>query len=277
MNYFLYKKLRELFFIILNVLPNSFACNLNNLRQIIKKRNVYFNYDRNKKLFFAKDKKYKIYFNEKLRGINTYSYGINNRATSLARAYSLDKIKFFSNDLFIDCGANYGDLYVWTIINNLKIKYISFEPSPEEHACITLNCKNQINNNLALSNKNGYVNFFIKSDTGDSSIIEPASGYKKIIKVNTITLDKYVEKNNLKKIKLFKLEAEGFEPEILNGAEKTIKQIEYIAVDGGPERGKNKETTIEYVSEFLLKRNFSVIAKNKNNYFIKFLFKNSKI
>ena len=34
-----------------------------------------------------------------------------------------------------------------------------------------------------------------------------------------------------KKVKLLKLEAEGFEPEILQGSNKVLNKIEYIGVD----------------------------------------------
>lgn len=238
------------------------------------KRKIFFHYNKQEKLFYVLDNKFKVYFNEKVRGINTYSYGINKRAISLAETYSLEKINFKKNDLFIDCGANYGDLYFWSLIKGYKLKYISFEPSPEEFRCINLNCKNQKNNNLALSNKNGTSNFFVKSDTGDSSLIEPAEGFKKIVTVNTITLEKYVKDNHIESIKFLKIEAEGSEPEVLQGAENILKKVEYIGVDGGPERGKKLETTIEFATEFLLKNNFLIISEKKTDFYIKSLFKN---
>ena len=54
-----------------------------------------------------------MYFPDRLRGIHTYSYGIMNRATQLIQTYNLELIKFSNNDVVIDCGANYGDLYTW--------------------------------------------------------------------------------------------------------------------------------------------------------------------
>ena len=40
-------------------------------------------------------------------------------------------------------------------------------------------------------------------------------------------------------IKVFKVEAEGYEPEVLEGAIETLKLVEYVTVDFGAERGKN--------------------------------------
>ena len=54
-------------------------------------------------------------------------------------------------------------------------------------------------------------------------------------------------------------------------------KINYIAVDGGAERGVNKETTIEFISDYLKKRNFKLLyLDNKNNKNIRALFKNLK-
>ena len=53
----------------------------------------------------------------------------------------------------------------------------------------------------------------------------------KQIPIKSKTLDSY----NFKKIKLLKLEAEGSEFEVLNGSLNTLKNIDYISVDYGPE------------------------------------------
>ena len=100
-----------------------------------------------------------------MRGMITYNYGIEERANSLASTYNLDLIQFRNNDIIIDCGANFGDIYSWFKFKNIKIKYFSFEPSLEEFKCLELNCPDQENNNMALSNKIGELDFFLKSDT----------------------------------------------------------------------------------------------------------------
>lgn len=237
-------------------------------------RKIHFSYYKEKDLFKVKENNYSIYFREKMRGINTYSYGIKARAISLAETYNLELVNFVDGDTVIDCGANFGDIYTWTKINNLKINYISFEPSPSEFDCVQLNCKNQINNNLALSDTTGELFFFINSSEGDSSAIEPASGYSKKIKVRSVRLDDYVIKNRIEKIKFLKVEAEGYEPEVLSGANKILDRVEYIGVDGSPERGLKSEATIDYAIDFLKKNNFKIIKSNINKKFSKVLFKN---
>jgi len=276
-----FKNIKFFFFGIfqktLKILPASYACLLSNIRQIIMGREIRFFYLKNHNLFKVESDHLIMFFNDKTRGFNTYSYGIKERALSLADTYCLNLVKFSNDDVFIDCGANYGDLYAWTLVNKIKVNYISFEPSPEEYECIKLNCNGQINNNLALSNKTGVSDFYLKSSSGDSSIIEPAEGFTKKIIIKTITLEDYVVKNNIKKIKFFKLEAEGFEPEISQGAKNILDRIEYIGVDGSPERGLKSEATIQQVTEFLENNNFKMIGSNINKFYSKALFKNKNI
>ena len=110
-------------------------------------------------------------------------------------------------------------------------------------------------NNIALFDNVGEFEFFLSSECGDSSLIQPPS-YSSRIMVKTTTIDEYFKDEP--KIKLLKIEAQGLEPEILRGSVNTLNRIEYVAVDGGPERGLNRETTIECVANFLIQNGFSI-------------------
>ena len=47
-----------------------------------------------KKLYKVVENNFTMFFYDKMRGMNTYSYGIINRARSLAKTYFIDKIEF---------------------------------------------------------------------------------------------------------------------------------------------------------------------------------------
>ena len=49
-----------------------------------------------------------------------------------------------------------------------------------------------------------------------------------------------MQEKNIKRIKFFKIEAEGAEPEVLEGSKNSLKIIDYIGVDGSHERGKRR-------------------------------------
>ena len=77
-----------------------------------------------------------------------------------------------------------------------------------------------------------------------------------------IKLDDLINKLAIKKIKLLKLEAEGFEPEIIEGASNVIPICEYIAIDGGYERGKKQEQTFTVITNQLIQNNFDIVDIN---------------
>ena len=89
------------------------------------------------------------------------------------------------------------------------------------------------------------------------------------------TLSEFVRKERIERIKLFKLEAEGFEPEILEGAEEILQTIEFISIDGGYERGKNQEETFSKLCNNLISKKFTL--KYINFIWGRALFKNSSI
>tara|TARA_Y100000389_G_scaffold191680_1_gene218237 strand:+ start:535 stop:1413 length:879 start_codon:yes stop_codon:yes gene_type:complete len=174
--------------------------------------------------------------------------------------YCLNEINFKDGDSVLDCGANVGELNIAFYKKGIKINYIGFEPEKTTYNSLV---KNRVNLNdefvnVALSDKNGESKLFLDSQGGDSSII--FFGNENFERVKTITLDSLgIEKP----IKLFKLEAEGYEPEVLAGSKKTLKKIHYVSVDFGAERGLNSESTIVDVNKFLTNNKFELISFSK--------------
>ncbi len=191
----------------------------------------------------------------------------------MSKNYLLKNIKFRNNDIIIDVGANNGDFY---LCFDKKIKYYAYEPSPVVFFNLKYNVKNQNLYNLGLSNsENKKVNFYLKDEYGDSSIL-PINNYTKKISIETTTLDKEIDKIH-QRIKLIKLEAEGFEPEILQGLKKHLNSVEYITIDCGFERGIKQAATIAECSNYLIKNNFKMIDFNTRLHRVVALFKNLDI
>jgi FkbM family methyltransferase len=155
--------------------------------------------------------------------------------------------------------------------NHIKPEnYINFEPSPIEFKYIQKSVPLAKNHQEGLSDRSGELIFYLKSSMGDSSFIKPSS-YSHTISSEVTTLDAFMEKINLNSCKLLKLEAEGYEPEILDGAKLFLNICDYVAVDGGPERfGK---PTLPALSNKLNKAGFKKIHTNKSKY--RALYKNT--
>lgn len=235
-------------------------------------------YNKKFSLFYQNNfyvRKYKdfqnIFFYHKER-TRLYGRGFKFRLKSLEKIYFLDKIKFKNCDTIIDCGSNIGEVGLLFKLKKIRVNYFAFEPSNYEYYCLKKNIKKNLHQlyNVALWKHFSNVDFFIKSETADSSLFR-IKNYDYINKVRCKKLDDYHFNDN---IKLLKIEAEGAEPEVLKGAEKTIKKCNYISVDAGPERGIEQKTTLKEVNQFLLNRNF--ILMNKSSQRIVLLFKNRK-
>lgn len=150
-------------------------------------------------------------------------------------AYFGNSIGITKEDLVIDIGANVGDFSVKCI--ELGASVICFEPELKTFSALEKNINASPKATLhqvALSNKAGTATFYEAAGSNDSSMFIPAnSAYHEII-VKTIRLDKILPKNQF--IRLIKCDAEGFEPEVLEGALGILKNVEWVSIDCGKER-----------------------------------------
>ena len=149
----------------------------------------------------------------------------------LIKEYNKHGFQINKNDVIIDIGSHIGmfSLYASQYCSNGKI--FSYEPSIKnfkllKENVIDNNLKNIITNNLAVSNKNDHVNFYISSDNTAHSIHGTT---EKSIQVKSITLKTIFDINKLDTCNFLKLDCEGAEYEIIeslpNEYFKKIKQI----------------------------------------------------
>ena len=200
-----------------------------------------------------------------------YQLGISKRAADFAKEYMLNQIQFMgTNPVVIDCGANIGDLKLSLEHLNVKPRYIAFEPSPDEFECLEANSPDAEMFNIGLWNSMTQIDFYISTANADSSIIKPSSFSKKI-QISANRLDKVLIDTPV--IDLIKLEAEGAEFEVIQGAEGILAKTRYIAADLGFER--NEESPLAEVTNFLVERSFRIVSFGYPRIVV--LFKNSKL
>lgn len=153
------------------------------------------------------------------------------------------------NDLFIDIGANVG---AYTILASAEInaKTISIEPVPSTFKNLMDNILvNHIQTNvkplnIGLGSKNGKLKFTRSFDTVNHVAIDNETD---TIEVDISTLDTILSTEPSPPI-LLKIDVEGFETEVLNGAEKTLsnKSLKAIIIElnGSGERYGYDENNI---------------------------------
>lgn len=234
-----------------------------NLHSAIFYNNTKLTYKNNK--YFVENKfGYSWCFDGVPQGIYCYLDGLQKRKVSIFEQYLLHEINLQDLDVVIDCGSHNGDFYL--AVSDYSPIYYGFEPSPYVFETLEHNLKKSDNfpqkninifNEALWSTNNETLSFFIKDDIGDSSLIRPPR-YTSEIKVVTRTLDDVIDRID-KNIKLIKVEAEGAEPEVLQGLSKNIKNVEYVVIDCGFERGEEQSSTITECTEFMLKNNFKFI------------------
>jgi len=198
-------------------------------------------------------------FRHQQQGNLAYEQGILERAEILSKSYFLNLIDFKDGDIFYDCGANVGDIHLWFELNNIAIDYTAFEPSPIEYQCLKNNISSNKLKNLGLWNSEGVLRFYLSSQEAGSSLIQPKN-YDETIDIKVDKLENLING----KIKCLKIEAEGAEPEILEGIGNKLNMIEFITADLGYERGVLEESTFIPVTNYLLQRNFELIEVGKD-------------
>lgn len=257
------QKLNNKFFILITTL--EFKIYKNNTKIDIENNKL----DKFTETIYETNNKFNWFISNHLRSraINAYiRQGVLFSGKLIAKNYGIEKMVFNESDIIIDCGANFGALWIFLDSLNLPLTYIGIEPGILEYQGLSKSIKYQKNSriyshliNKALSSKNGKTNFFY-SEEGDSSIIE-YKGYSNEYKVEAIKLESLLKEIGYlnKTLKLLKLEAEGAEPEVIKGALNLLKNIEYIAADLGPERGLKQESTLKEVVNILLENNFEIV------------------
>jgi len=225
----------------------------------------------NKKTLLVFDDKHEIEIGYKKR-FEFYMQNISHRFEHLSYEYMFSLIDFNDEDKIIDCGANIGEIYMTLkyLYSDLNFQYFGFEPNKKDFEILQRNTNNLITRPLALYSEITKKEFFLKGNTADSSF--ESSMYSKKDIVDCVTVDSIFTNN--KNIKLFKLEAEGFEYEVIKGAKRNLKYIEYISADLSFELNNNTKSSFVEVNNYLLKNNFSLVDENPR---LVYLYKNNDL
>jgi len=233
--------------------PAAIFTILLNLRLAQKRIPEKFTYDKISKTYCLIGKDGNRYFKTKFQNFNSFKNGAQARNQQLIKEYLLENINISAGDLIVDCGANIGDMWFAFKKQFNNFNYIAFEPSTLEFNLLRKNIgDNGTCHNIGLWNTAESKTFFISSWNADSSFIKPEN-YTNELEIQAKRLDQIIDKD----IKLFKLEAEGAEMQILEGMGELLSRCQYITADLGPEN--NSKSTLPEVTNYLLNNNFEIV------------------
>jgi FkbM family methyltransferase len=168
-------------------------------------------------------------------------------------------------DVFLDIGANIG---IYSMAASKKgAKVFSFEPHPEAFLDlqnnIALNPDLEANVNLlnmALSDKDGNVDFICAPDSAYSSLGNAISSGRSNqfstehkISVPSTTIDSFISKYKIESIALCKIDVEGGELNVLRGAKGALsnKKIKLILLEINSVSNTSSNYTPDKLIEFL--------------------------
>lgn len=156
---------------------------------------------------------------------NTPLYFIVKDVSRYEKFYQVSK-----GDFVIDAGANEGIL---TLVYSNKVtcsgKVFAFEPDVINIKRFDYNLglnKNTSNITLfkkGLWNKTGALDFYEAGTVGSSIFHRDEKSVKKAI--STVSIDDFVNSENINRLDFIKMDIEGAEIEVLNGARNTIKSL----------------------------------------------------
>ena len=194
--------------------------------------------------------------------------------------------KFSRAISIVDVGAHYGEtIKLFSKKIDIKKMY-SFEASPQNFNILKKNIsKKKFENveiyNLGLGDKieNNYINQTLESSSSTINRLNKTSKYfeKKLkilkiknkeefyqkIPVKILTLDYFIEQNDIHQIDLLKIDTEGYEFNVLNGLSKNIKKIKLIYFEHHYDDMIIKNYKFHDINELLKKNGFIMIKKSK--------------
>lgn len=135
----------------------------------------------------------------------------------------------------LDIGGNLG---YYATLESRKVgktgKVIAVEPSPFNFKYLKQNLTKQNQSNfeafnLAFGDKDDKISFFISEHSNASHIIREnelmSVDPKNVIKVHVKKLDNFLQEIDLKKIDLLRMDVEGYEMHVLEGAKESIQKF----------------------------------------------------
>lgn len=162
----------------------------------------------------------------------------------------------------IDIGANIGYFTCFLYKQNVKTIY-SFEPDPVSFSYLSKNTKDKANiviNNIAISSKNEELKLYLHPESSGKNRISMSPDWHSI-EISALSLDHYLkESNNVEKVDFIKIDVEGHEMKVLQGAKNTIRKFRpFIYIEFSPGNvDENRQELAQQLMDFAENQDFPV-------------------
>jgi FkbM family methyltransferase len=192
----------------------------------------------------------------------TFRHGIAKRLDRLAASYGIDRhVPIRAGDVVVNCGANVGVLTMALAKRGARV--LAVEPDPATLRVLRRN----VGANPAVEvlpvglwSADGELTFYQAPESADTSAINHDGPP---ISIMAYKLDTSVKRHGIDHLRLLAGDAEGAEPEVVEGATETLARTDFFAMECGYER--RGERTLEKVTDLLKTRGFAVVHVTRRN------------
>jgi FkbM family methyltransferase len=169
-----------------------------------------------------------------------------------------------SGDMVIDAGANMG---FYTLLSSILVgnsgRVYAIEPHPRIFKYLKGNlslnkCENVSAYNVALGDHGGPANISDKRSDDQNSILKSSGTEIKMLKLDDLPLT-----NEL--IALFKIDVEGYEKFVLEGATEILKKVQCVIFESWDEHFSNYDYTTSDIFELLTNHGFHIFKIINND------------
>lgn len=160
--------------------------------------------------------------------------------------------------VILDVGANIGLAAAWFALHNPGKPIYCFEPLRMNAELVSMNCPTARVEQVAIGARRGRVKLKVDPDGVMASSI-PCRWETQETEFDVISLDEFISRKGIEQIALLKIDVEGMETEILEGAIQTLSKTYQIAMET---HGRSRH---EKAVSSLLDAGFSIDAEEFEN------------
>lgn len=163
-----------------------------------------------------------------------------------------------------DVGANIGQSTMKFRAGFPDARIFSFEPVLDTFEQLSKNVLSDTNitcHNLALGNEQGKKTMYLSDQSLTNSLVPPKT--ESISEEITMSmLDEFADAHQVDRIDLLKIDAEGFDLEVLKGAKKIIdtQKVPFILVEAGFHPGDERHVLFDDLRAFLMPMGYSIFG-----------------
>ncbi len=184
-----------------------------------------------------------------------YRKGWAARLDRLEQEYGVGRhITLGAESIVLDIGANAGEFA--HVCARYGARVFCFEPDPAAFTCLEKNIAALDSArafDVVVWKEDGAIGFALAPERADSSVFAVGPRVKK----RAVTIESFAHEHALTRIDLIKGDAEGAEPEVLEGIGAAFRLVRAVALDTGPERRGRR--TDDACAEILRAKGFDVI------------------